>query len=329
MAVSNWPVPTNLKHLRGFLGLTGYYRRFIQHYGILYRPLTQLLKKGVQFQWTPQAQEAFQLLKTALVQALVLALPDFTKQFIIETDASDEGFGAVLMQENHPISYLSKSVGPKNRALSTYEKECMAVILAVDKWRPYLYHQEFIIRTDHRSLLFLMDQRVTTKMQQKALLKLMDLKFIIQYKKGVSNSAADALSRVPHCEVSSLNSLSTCTPTWLEKLQEGYSDDPETQQLLVELSISPDNGKGYSLQNGIIRFHGRIWVGNNALAQNHIMQALHSSAIGGHSGIQATYHRIKTLFAWPKLKASVTSFVQSCEICQQAKIDHVKPPGLL
>jgi len=138
-----------------------------------------------------------------------------------------------------------------------------------------------------------MDQRVTTKLQQKALLKLMDLKFTIQYKKGASNNAADALSRVPHNEVTTIVSTSTVTPTWLEKLQEGYADDPKTKQLLTELSITPDNGKGYSLLNGIIRYHGRIWVGNNLLAQNHIMKALHSSAIGGHSGIQATYHRIK------------------------------------
>ena len=120
------------------MGLTGYYRRFIKHYGILSKPLTALLKKGVQFQWTPQAHEAFQLLQNALTQAPVLAIPDFSKQFVLETDASDIGLGAVLMQDGHPISYLSKALSPRNQALSTYEKECMAILLAVDKWRPYL-----------------------------------------------------------------------------------------------------------------------------------------------------------------------------------------------
>lgn len=177
--VINWPTPNTLKHLRGFLGLTGYYRRFIRHYGMISRPLTQLLKKGVQFQWTPAAKEAFQLLKHALTQAPVLAVLDFSKQFVLETDASDHGIGAVLMQDGHPISYLSKAFCDKNKALSAYEKECMAILLAVDKWRSYLQHQEFLIRTDHCSLLYLTEQKASTKLQQKALLKLMDLQFKI------------------------------------------------------------------------------------------------------------------------------------------------------
>lgn len=168
-AVQQWPVPKNLKELRGFLGLTGYYRKFIRHYGMLSKPLTNMLKKRIQFVWTTTAQEAFDLLKNALTQAPVLAIPDFTKQFVLGTYASDSGFGAVLMQESHPVAYLSKQVCPKNQALSTYEKECMAIILAVDKWRCYLQHQAFIIKMDHRSLLYLTDQRAHTKLQQKAL----------------------------------------------------------------------------------------------------------------------------------------------------------------
>ena len=113
----------------------------------------------------------------------------------------------------------------------------------------------------------------------------------------------------------------------MDKLQEAYLSDPETQQMLVELSLSSPNDKGFSLQDGIIRLHGKVWVGSNSLAQNHIMQALHASGLGGHSGIQATYHRIKALFTWPKMKDSITKFVQSCEICQKAKVEHVKYPG--
>ena len=288
-AVSRWPTPTNVKQLRGFLGLTGYYRRFIKHYGLISKPLTHLLKKGVPFQWTSQVQQAFQLLKSALLSAPVLAIPDFSKPFVVETDASDLGIGAVLMQEGHPISYLSQPLCARNTALSTYEKECMVVLLAVDKWRPYLMSQEFIIRTDHRSLLFLTDQKATTKLQQKALLKLIDLQFKIQYKQGSTNAAADALSRCPASNVSELHAISACTPSWMSHLQEGYADDPEAQQLLVELSISPTNDKGFSLYNGIIKYKGRVWVGHNSLAQSHILHALHASGIGGHSGIQATY----------------------------------------
>ena len=124
-AVQQWPTPKNLKELRGFLGLTGYYRKFIKHYGLLSRPLTLLLKKRVPFVWTPATAQAFQLLKEALVAAPVLAIPDFSKPFTLETDASDIGLGVVLMQYGHPLAYLSKSSCAKNQALSTYGKECM------------------------------------------------------------------------------------------------------------------------------------------------------------------------------------------------------------
>jgi hypothetical protein len=120
--VQLWLTPSNVKQLRGFLGLTGYYRRFIIHYGIITKPLTELLRKNVQFCWTAIADEAFQLLKQQLTQAPVLQVPDFNKEFVVETDASDYGIGAVLMQEQHHVAYLSKSLGPRNQALSVYER---------------------------------------------------------------------------------------------------------------------------------------------------------------------------------------------------------------
>jgi len=116
---------------------------------------------------------------------------------------------------------------------------------------------------------------------------------------------------------------------WIEKLAAGYMDDPVTTQLLQELSVDPNSHKHYTLQDGVICFKNRIWVGNNSLAQQHILQALHSSGIGGHSGISATYHRIKQLFAWPTMKEIIQDFVKSCSVCQQAKVEHVKVPSLL
>jgi hypothetical protein len=138
--IRDWPVPSNTKELRSFLALLGYYRKFVKNYGVLAKPITNLLRKGVLFVWTAETERAFQLLKESLITAPVLSLPDFTKVFTVETDASDIGIGAILLQDNHPIAFVSKSLGPKTRGLSTYEKEYLAILLAIDQWRPYLQH---------------------------------------------------------------------------------------------------------------------------------------------------------------------------------------------
>jgi hypothetical protein len=127
-AIAEWPVPNCLKDLHSFLGLAGYYRKFIRHFGVICQPLTALLKKGSLFVWTNEHGIAFDTLKRALVTAPVLALPDFTAVFLVETDDSAVGVGAVLMQKGHPLAFLSKALGPKSRGLSTYEKEYLAVV---------------------------------------------------------------------------------------------------------------------------------------------------------------------------------------------------------
>ena len=136
-------VPRSVKELRIFLGLAGYYRRFVKHFGIISKPLTDLLRKGVVYVWTTSQDQAFSALKHALTTAPVLALPDFSRPFAVETDASGTGIGAMLMQGGHPLAFLSKALGPHLQGLSTYEKEYMAILLALEQWRSYLQHAEF------------------------------------------------------------------------------------------------------------------------------------------------------------------------------------------
>lgn len=112
--VQNWPPPTSVKELRSFLGMADYYRKFVRNFGVIAKPLTNLLRKNEPYVWTPVHDEAFATLKHALTTTPVLALPDFTKQFIIETDASEKGVGAVLQQEGHPLAFISKALGPRN-----------------------------------------------------------------------------------------------------------------------------------------------------------------------------------------------------------------------
>lgn len=129
-------------------------------------------------------------------QAPILALPDFSKVFVVEVDASGVGVGVVLMQEHHPISFIIRSLNQQQQALSIYEKQLLAVVLAVQKWRHYLLHNHFVIKTDHQSLKYILDHRLSTAIQQKWLLKLMEFDFSIEYKQGHENLAVDALSRV-------------------------------------------------------------------------------------------------------------------------------------
>jgi hypothetical protein len=183
-AIQEWPRPTSVKDVRSFLGMAGYYRKFVRGFSIISRPLSNLLRKDTIFAWTDETEESFRTLKLTLAQAPVLALLDFSKSFTIETDASGKGIGAVLQKEGHPIAYISKALGPKNMCLSTYEKECLAILFAVDRWHPYLQHQEFIIKTYQKSLTQLDDQRLSTPWQQKALTKLLGLQYRICYKRG-------------------------------------------------------------------------------------------------------------------------------------------------
>ena len=137
-AVLSWPVPKTVRAVRGFLGLAGYYRRFIRDYGRLAAPLTKLLRKDG-FQWTEEATAAFRALQQALSSAPVLHLPDFSQMFVVECDASGTGFGAVLHQGSGPIAFFSRPIAPRHAKLAAYERELIGLVQAVKNWRPYLW----------------------------------------------------------------------------------------------------------------------------------------------------------------------------------------------
>lgn len=251
-SIQSWPIPTDAKQLRSFLGLARYYQKFVRHFAIMARPLNDLLKKGTLFLWTSVHDGAFASLKNALVIAPVLALPDFSRPFQIQTDASDMGVGAVLLQDGHPLAFISKALGPRTRGLSTYEKEYLAIMVAVEQWCSYLQHAEFIIFSDHRSLSHIADQRLHTPWQLKMYTKLAGLQYKVVYKPGTSNMAADALSRHPAPPVH-LNAISYSTPEWLSEVVAGYDSDPASAKLLQELAVSPSSHPPFTLANGVLR----------------------------------------------------------------------------
>jgi len=191
--MQEWPQLKTLKSLRGFLGLTGYYRKFVRNYGRIAKPLTQLLNK-TSFFWNEEAQQAFIALKKAMCSTAVLALLDFTKSFVIECDALGTGIGAVLMQEGRPLSFTNQQLSGRNLGQSTYEREMMAILHAVETWRSYLLGRRFQIRTDHHSLKYFLEQRLSSPQQNKWLAKMLGYDYEIIYKKVKDNRVADALS---------------------------------------------------------------------------------------------------------------------------------------
>jgi hypothetical protein len=251
--VVEWPQPTMVKQLRSFLGLADYYRKFIKHFGIISRLLTYLLKKNLVFVWTDDHEQAFKLLKSALVQALVLVLPDFTHPFCIETNASDAGVGVVLMQNHYPIAFISKAFETKLKGLSTYEKEYVAILLAVEQWRSYLQLREFHIYIDQKSQIHLNEQRLHTSWQQKVFTKLLNLNYRIIYKKGSDNTAADALSR-RSSDVASCHALSVSQRKWLDMVSASYDQDEFTQDVIAKLALYSEVVLHFSWNSGLLRY---------------------------------------------------------------------------
>lgn len=198
-AIATYPAPKNEKQIKQFLGLVGYYRRFIQNFSSIAKPLTSLLKKDTPFTWTQQTQEAFESFKTILTTQPILQYPNFKEKFLLTTDASDYAIGAVLSQgetgKDLPIAYASRTLNKAEINYSTTEKEALAIIWATNHFRPYLYGRKFTIFTDHRPLSWLFNCKNPSSRLLRWRLKLEEYEYDIRYKPGRINSNADALSR--------------------------------------------------------------------------------------------------------------------------------------
>jgi len=318
-----------VKGLRGFLGLTSYYRKFVKDYGFISRPLTELLKKDG-FHWNEKAEQAFEGLKAAMSDVPTLGLPDFNEPFTLEIDASEGEVGAVLMQRGRPLAFISQALAPKHKGLSVYDKELLAMLIAVEKWRHYLEGGSFVIKTDHESLKFLSQQKLHTHLQRRGMSKLMGLDFTIQYRRGYENKAAGALSRcLAKIEEGTVAAITAVTPNWLGEVADSYQQGKWTKELLEQLVLTPGSKPNYTLQNGLLRYKGRLIIGEDGALRRRIIGALHDSPVGGHSGIQNTYYKVKMMFHWPGLRKDIDQYVKGCDVCSRCKHENIHPPGLL
>lgn len=194
--VQKFPLPKTAKEIKGFLGLTGYYRKFIKDYAKIAKPITKYLKKDTKINTNdPEYIGAFETLKRLLMNDPILSYPDFTKKFILQTDASNFALGAVLSQEGHPVCYASRTLNDHEQNYSTIEKELLAIVWATQYFRPYLFGRKFLVETDHRPLAWLFSVKEPNSKLVRWRLRLAEYDYEIKYKKGVQNGNADALSR--------------------------------------------------------------------------------------------------------------------------------------
>ncbi|KAL0559001.1 hypothetical protein IC582_003590 [Cucumis melo] len=352
-AVTGWTRPSTVSEVRSFLGLAGYYRRFVENFSRIATPLTQLTRKGAPFVWSKACEDSFQTLKQKLVIAPVLTVPDGSGNFVIYSDASKKGLGCVLMQQGKVVAYASRQLKSHEQNYPTHDLELAAVVFALKIWRHYLYGEKIQIFTDHKSLKYFFTQKELNMRQRRWLELVKDYDCEILYHPGKANVVADALSRkVSHsaalitrqaplhrdlerAEIAvSVGAVTmqlaqlTVQPTLRQRIIDAQSNDPylvEKRGLAeagqtAEFSLSSDGG---------LLFERRLCVPSDCAVKTELLSEAHSSPFSMHPGSTKMYQDLKRVYWWRNMKREVAEFVSKCLVCQQVKAPRQKPAGLL
>jgi len=319
-AIKDWPAPMNVSQVRSFHGLAGFYRRFVRDFSTIAAPLNELTKKGVDFKWGNSQETAFQELKKRLTEAPLLVLPDFTKTFEVECDASGIGIGGVLMQQGKPVAYFSEKLGGAQLNYSVYDKELYALVRVLETWQHYLWPKEFVIHSNHEALKYLKGQAKLNRRHAKWVEFIKTFPYIVKYKKGKDNVVADALSRKSVL----LNQLEVKV-LGLESLKGLYNNDPEFSEPYNHCK----DGKGwekYHIHDGFLFRANKLCVPNSSV-RLFLLQESHGGGLTGHFGQKKTYELLGDHFYWPKMRRDVIRFVERCITCHKAK-SKLNPHGL-
>jgi hypothetical protein len=351
--VLNWKPPTNVRQIRSFLGLAGYYRRFIPGFSRIAKPMTELLKKGVKYEWSQKCEDAFHTLRQHLTTAPVLAQPDNTKSFEVYCDASGTGLGCVLMQDNRVIAYASRALRPHEQNYPTHDLELATVVHALKIWRHYLMGAHCNIYTDHKSLKYIFTQ-VDLNMRQRRWLELIkDYDLEVHYHPGKANVVADALSRKAHCNCVSMDSkiatlcdelcklnlevISSGTlsyisvePTLHEQIVMAQIGDKGVQVIKEMIEQKVDKYKCFRQdRKGILWFGDRLVVPKNPELRKKILDEAHLSKFSMHLDSNKMYHDLRSLYWWTRMKREIAKYVSECDTCQRVKTSHLKVAGTL
>ena len=356
-AIIAWPTPRRVKDVRSFLGFANFYRHFIKGFTNYSRVLTNLTKKTQKWKWSSKEEEAFNHLKKSFTQAPVLIIPDENKQFHLETDASDYGIGAVLSQEGedgkiHPVAFLSTRMDEAERNYEIYDKEMLAVIKALKKWRHHLMGSKLPVKvySDHKNLTYFKRPQDLSPRQARWYTKLLnyDIEFIHQ--SAQRSARSDALSRNPEWkpEEPDNQGILFLKAEWDRSPEINHIiQDPLINELVKERDYDPevslalknlknhgpkriqDSLSEWQTQDGLILYQGRIYVPKNEEIKRKILRRHHDSLGAGHPGREKTLDLVSRNYWWPSMTTFVHQYVDGCIECQRNKILPRKPQGLM
>ncbi|KMS95687.1 hypothetical protein BVRB_005900 [Beta vulgaris subsp. vulgaris] len=291
-AIFSWPVPKTITEVRSFHGLASFYRRFINNFSTLLAPITECTKHG-RFVWSDAAQKAFELVKEKMCNTPILALPDFTKPFEVECDASGTGIGAVLIQCGKPIAYFSEKLNQAKLNYSTFDNEFYAMVRALNHWSHYLRPQAFVLHSDHESLKYIHGQHKLSARHAKWVEFLQSFNFVAKYKAGKANIVADALSR-RHLLLSMVDSK----VLGFELIKEFYVLDEEMRDLFVATKDGPKDH--YHQMEGFL-FKGNKLCVPKCPVRDLLIREAHGGGLAGHFGVSKTMELLQEHFSWPHM----------------------------